>query len=61
MEIAGGTVGDGSTRPGGVAGFAGQDSQRFSVNGFIQEREAGRAEDAVAPGVHVSHQHVVEA
>lgn len=43
------------------AGFAGEDSQRFSVNGFIQEREAGRAEDAVALGVHVSHQHVVQA
>lgn len=50
-------------QPGRVlsAGFAGKESQRFSVNGFIQEREAGRAEDAVAPGVHASHQHVVQA
>lgn len=50
-------------QPGRVlsAGFAGQESQRFSVNGFIQEREAGRAEAAVAPGVHASHQHVVQA
>lgn len=31
------------------------------MNGFIQEREAGRAEDAVALGVHLSHQHVVQA
>lgn len=31
------------------------------MNGFIQECEAGRAEDTVAPGVHVSHQHVVQA
>lgn len=43
------------------AASAGQDSQRFSVNWFVQEREAGRAERAVAPGVHVSHQHVVQA
>lgn len=50
-----------SARPVALAGFAGQDGQRFGVNGFIQEREAGRAEDAVAPGVHVSHQHVVQA
>lgn len=54
-----------SAGPGAVsrpsAGLAGQDGQRLGVDGFVQEREAGRAEDAVAPGVHLPHQHVVQA
>ena len=39
--------------------FACEVGQRFGVDGLIEEREAGRAEKAVALRVHFSHQHEV--
>lgn len=34
--------------------------QCLGVNGFVQEGEAGGAEEAVALLVHFSHQHIVQ-
>lgn len=41
------------------ARFAREVGQCFGVDGFIEEREAGGAEKAVALCVDFSHQHVV--
>lgn len=40
--------------------FACEGGQGFGVDGFVEEDEAGRGQDAVALGVDVSHQHIVQ-
>lgn len=42
------------------ARFAGDVGQSFSVDGLIEEREAGGAELPVALFVDFSHQHIVQ-
>lgn len=41
------------------ARFARESGQRFGVNGFVEESEAGGGQLAVALRVHFTHQHVI--